>query len=75
MSIKVGLESSYPLGGIISYSGFYCRDFINPKPVTLKTPILTLHGDKDDLIPYEHAKKTYEMLNRDYDLMVDPDLG
>ena len=48
MSLKVGMEYDHPLGGIISYSGFYCKKFISPKPITLKTPIFALHGEKHE---------------------------
>ena len=39
MSLKAGLEFEKPLGGIMSFSGFFCHPFTRPKPISLNTPV------------------------------------
>ena len=38
-------------------------------------PLLLIHGDKDDLVPVEHARKLYEQAREPKELVIIPDAG
>jgi dipeptidyl aminopeptidase/acylaminoacyl peptidase len=38
-------------------------------------PLLLIHGDKDDLVPVEHARRLYELAGEPKELVIIPDAG
>ena len=41
----------------------------------IKVPILIMHGDKDDLVPFEHGKRLYDMANEPKEFYTIPGAG
>jgi len=41
----------------------------------IKVPILVMHGDKDDLVPFEHGKRLYDMANEPKEFYTIPGAG
>jgi hypothetical protein len=41
----------------------------------IKVPILVMHGDKDDLVPFEHGKRLYDIANEPKEFYTIPGAG
>lgn len=75
LALSVGLYH-FPVAGIISYSGLFIPhpQKIPPK----KTPVLLVHGDRDEVLPvsfYKEAKKELSDFQTPLDFMVCESLG
>ena len=60
MALYTALDSKHQLGGVIGLSGFLLSK------VEIKNPdlrILLLHGEKDNEIPWEFAKQSFEKIS------------
>ena len=44
MALKCGLEQNFPIGGIMSFQGFFPNQFIRRKPMSIDTPILAVNS-------------------------------
>ncbi|MFQ6678538.1 MAG: alpha/beta hydrolase [Fidelibacterota bacterium] len=65
LSYYVTMSLEFPIGGIIPIAGFINhpdRLFTNATAASLKTPILILHGTKDEIVKPELGEKAYELL-------------
>lgn len=82
LALAIAMSSQYELGGFVSLAGFV------PYPNVLKsiekrsnkqTPIFMVHGQKDMLVPYEKAQKSFQILQQNGYLVepikVHPKLG
>ncbi len=72
------------LKGIVSYYGAYAPWLVNPQyPLAdiiaqIKTPVLMFHGDKDELVPIEHAVAARDFLTssgKQFEYIVYPGAG
>ncbi len=74
-SIGVIRDTDFPhsmdewLEGFSAVSPLRWIDRISPHP------LLLIHGDKDDLVPVEHAYKLYERAGEPKELVIIPDVG
>ncbi len=74
-SIGVIRDKDFPpsldewLDGFNTVSPLRCIDRISPRP------ILLIHGDKDDLVPVEHAHRLYEKAGEPKELVIIPGAG
>ncbi len=57
------------LDGFRRVSPIRCVDKISPRP------LLLIHGEKDDLVPVEHARRLYEKAGPPKELLLIPDAG
>ncbi len=57
------------LDGFNTVAPLHCIDRISPRPLML------IHGDKDDLVPVEHAYKLYEKATEPKELFIIPGAG
>ncbi len=53
MSLQVGLRRADPLAGIIGFSGRLLQPEALKSEIVSKPPVLLVHGDQDDVVPYE----------------------
>lgn len=72
------------LKGIVSYYGAYAPGLVNPRyPLAdiiaqIKTPVLMFHGDKDDVVPIEHAVAARDFLTssgKQFEYIIYPGAG
>jgi dipeptidyl aminopeptidase/acylaminoacyl peptidase len=74
-SIGVIKDKDFPpsiaewLNGFNTVSPLHCIGRISPRP------LLLIHGDKDDLVPVEHAHRLYEQAGEPKELVIIPDVG
>jgi dipeptidyl aminopeptidase/acylaminoacyl peptidase len=74
-SIGVIKDKDFPpsvdewLDGFNTISSLHWIDRISPRP------LLLIHGDKDDLVPVEHARRLYEKAGEPKELVVIPGAG
>jgi len=74
-SIGVIKDADFPpsmdewLDGFTAVTPLRCIDKISPRP------LLLIHGDKDDLVPIEHAHKLYEKAGKPKGLVILPGAG
>ena len=74
-SIGVIRDKDFPpsldewLKGFSAVSPLHWIDRISPRP------ILLIHGDKDDLVPVEHARRLYEKAGEPKELVIIPNAG
>ena len=77
VALHVGLRLKVSLGGILSFSG----SLLVPeriKEIKNKTPVLMVHGKKDDVVPYSELDKGEEHLKNEgikVDKLSVPELG
>lgn len=67
LAVEFGLRLKYPIGGIIPIAGFIKnKDQLTADATdeSRKTPVLILHGDKDDIVPIESGEKAYNLLSK-----------
>ncbi|MDP6533276.1 MAG: dienelactone hydrolase family protein [Candidatus Marinimicrobia bacterium] len=67
LAMEYTLRLSYPIAGIIAIAGFIKDKDQLAYDATLesrKTPILILHGEKDDIVPLRSGKKSYDLLTK-----------
>ncbi|MBT3216181.1 MAG: prolyl oligopeptidase family serine peptidase [Candidatus Marinimicrobia bacterium] len=66
LALEFALRVKYQIGGIIPIAGFI-KDEVRLKSDATKasrtTPILILHGEKDDIVHPESGQKTYDFLS------------
>lgn len=65
MALHVGLAYRKKLGGILSCSGYVVlpEDYPDCVPQANRTvPVLTIHGNSDEVVPIEFARKRYSVL-------------
>lgn len=64
-AMEFALRLDYPIGGVVPIAGFLKHKDKLSKDITKasrKTPILVLHGDRDDIVKPESGQKSYEWL-------------
>ena len=86
MSLQCLLINKYKFGGIIGYSGALkienldaCYDqIINGKHIHSDTPVLLVHGEKDEVVPYQsliNSKNLLSQIGFDVQTLSRPELG
>jgi phospholipase/carboxylesterase len=53
MSLHVGMRRKEPLAGVLGYSGMLAAAEALPREVASRPPVCLVHGDRDDVIPYQ----------------------
>ena len=61
LSIFYGLKTVYKIRGVVSFSGFVPK--FNYQNKTITKPILKIHGIYDDIINFQTAENTFDLLN------------
>lgn len=61
MALAVGLSNSKPFAGILSYSGALI--YPEKEIMMTDTPILLVHGDQDDIVPFDYLTKAEKELH------------
>jgi phospholipase/carboxylesterase len=56
MSLYVGLRRAKPVAGILGYSGRLIGEQALPDELRSKPPVLLIHGNADELVPFESLK-------------------
>lgn len=62
ISVFYGLTADKELGGVVGFSGYLFGFEGFELKNRAKIPILLNHGVHDSMIPFEHAKKSYEKI-------------
>ncbi len=62
LALEVGLRRQQPPAAIISFSGAYQRTETLGAEIRAKPPVLLIHGDADEIVPYACLAKTKELL-------------
>ena len=86
MSLQCLLINKYKFGAIIGYSGALkienldaCNDqIINGKHIHSDTPVLLVHGEKDEVVPYQsliNSKNLLSQIGFDVQTLSRPELG
>ena len=63
MSIDVGFRLAEPLAGIVVMSGATYEKELPPIRERASTPVLVIHGEDDDVIPVNAARRTRAILS------------
>ncbi|MEO0683386.1 MAG: dienelactone hydrolase family protein [Pseudomonadota bacterium] len=56
MSLQVGLRRTEPLAGIVGFSGMLLSPEALEAEIASRPPVLLLHGDQDDVVPFENLE-------------------
>lgn len=62
MALEVGLRRAVPPAAIISFAGSYEGSDALGTEISARPPVLLIHGDADDTVPYAALAKTKELL-------------
>lgn len=62
MALEVGLRRDKAPAAIISFAGAYEGDATLGAAISAKPPVLLIHGDADQLVPYAGVARTKEIL-------------
>ena len=65
LSLFTGLSSNLEISGIIALSGYLPKDINNPN--SKDPPIIAIHGEGDDIIDIDIAKKSYSGIQESKD--------
>jgi phospholipase/carboxylesterase len=57
MSLHVALRQSEPLAGVVAISGRLLRPEALQAEITVRPPVLLMHGDQDPVVPFEDMGK------------------
>jgi phospholipase/carboxylesterase len=57
MSLHVALRRPEPVAGVVAISGRLLRPEVLPGEITVKPPVLLMHGDQDPVVPFEDMGK------------------
>jgi phospholipase/carboxylesterase len=76
MSLDAIATGRWPIGAMVAVSG---RLALPPRPmVTSKTPVLLLHGERDDVVPVQETVQANRILNNagfEVEMRIYPELG
>ena len=64
LSLICGLNYGIELGGIIMFSGWLLKNYLNFNNLNkINSPIFIGHGNKDNIVKYENMKVLYDLLD------------
>jgi phospholipase/carboxylesterase len=63
MSLHVGLRRASPVAAIVGYSGALIGDVTAPGEVRSRPPVLLIHGEADDVVPFAAMALAEQGLN------------
>lgn len=64
MSLHVGLRREKQLAGIIGFSGMLTGPDRLGAEIKTRPPVLLLHGDSDEMLPYQLSERAAELLRQ-----------
>jgi phospholipase/carboxylesterase len=64
MSLHVAPRRAEPLAGIVGFSGRLLAPERLEDDARSKPPVMLLHGDVDDVVPFAHLREAADMLTR-----------
>ena len=64
MSLHVALRRPEPVAGVVAISGRLLRPEALTTEITVRPPVLVMHGDQDPVVPFEDLAKAGDALVR-----------
>lgn len=62
MALHVGLRRARPMAAVVGFSGMLAGPEHLPGTITVRPPVLLIHGDRDDVIPVEALDQARSVL-------------